>query len=270
MDYCFSSSNPNGQNISKGKNPFKRIDLSGIDLSIRSVFGPAAGREWWAIDYGQIQLVTLAYASGDPKMIAAVEAGMDFHDFMAREIFGIPDGEEVDDGERRIGKNVNFGFVFGAQPKKIEETARKPGLWDILCDLFPAAIEFLAANQKSARTNGYIDCVGGYRLEVPHDRPYAATNYLVQGTEGEIVKMAYRMCWERLQELPFDAWIALQVHDEFVFDFPAGEGEKYIGEMAWCMEEAARKIGVPCPVDGKFIDDNWAEGIGVDFYQQAV
>ena len=47
----FACSNPNGQNI-----PKKDPDEENIGKTVRWVFGPAAGREWWCLDYENLEL----------------------------------------------------------------------------------------------------------------------------------------------------------------------------------------------------------------------
>lgn len=262
----FSSSNPNAQNISKGKEAFIE-ELKAADLSLRKCFGPAPWREWYAIDYVQLQLVIFAHVSEEASMIEAVQRGMDFHTFMAQRIFGLPDQQEPDASQRTIAKNVNFGFIFGAGPSKIEQTAKRPGLYDELRQLFPNATKFIDRNKRQVRKYGYVFTAGGYRLTVPGDTPYAATNYIVQGTEGDIVQLAMLKCDAYLREHCPDAYITMNVHDELVFDFPRGEGIEHIGPLAYLMEEAGRELQQPinCTVDAKYIPNHWAKGETVEF-----
>jgi DNA polymerase-1 len=261
----FSSSAPNLQNVGKGKDSF--ADFAYLNLSLRKVFGPAPGREWWAVDYDQMQLAIFAFASQEPSMIAAIRAGYDFHDFMARSIFDVPAHKSPTDGQRRIGKNVNFGFIFGAGSDKIEHTARKVGLYEQLKDMFPHAIKFIDTNKRYAKVDGHIYTMGGYRLNVPSKQSYAATNYIVQGTEGEIVKAAMFDCWEYLYANGIEGRLCLNVHDEVIFDFPISTGEEHISHLCTLMEEASKRYGVDCTVGAKYIEDNWASGVDVEFTQ---
>lgn len=303
----FSSDNPNGQNVGKGKDPFIAsiydpligklqivekefgqqlteyetyalqlyqyylTTFQSLDLSVRKVFGPAENREWWAVDYKQLQLVIFAYVSGEKSMIEAVNRGMDFHDFMARRIFNIPDHMAVDEGQRRVAKNVNFGFIFGAGPAKIEATAGIAGLYDILQQLFPNATSFIDINMRQARREGCV-YAAGYRLTVPYDKPHAATNYIIQGWEGRIVKRAMVYCDAYLTEQfgkRLDGYLSLNVHDELVFDFLKGIGGSHIGHLCNLMEVAGSELGVPCLVDAKYIEKYWNKGIEVSFSQAA-
>jgi DNA polymerase I-like protein with 3'-5' exonuclease and polymerase domains len=260
----FAAFNPNSQNISKGKEAFIK-EMKVFDLSLRKVFGPAPGREWWAFDYKQLQLVLFAYMCGEQSAVDAIRKGISFHEFVARKIFEIPDWQEITDAQKTIAKNVNFGFIFGAQPAKIERTAKRKGLWKLLQALFPSAIAFIEQNKHSAVKRGFVETLGGYPLQVPAGKPHAATNYIIQGAEGKIVQRAMVLCDDYLSEYCPDAHIALQVHDELIFDFPVGEGRHHIGTLAWLMEEAARQLGIPCEVDGKYIAEAWNKGESVSF-----
>ncbi len=60
----WSSSNPNQQNISKQKVNGK---------SLRSCFGPAPGREWWALDYDNLELRIPGYECQEPAMLELFE-----------------------------------------------------------------------------------------------------------------------------------------------------------------------------------------------------
>lgn len=75
----FSSSAPNAQNIGKGN---KRKDDP--VPSLRSVFGPGAGREWYSIDYSNIELRIFAYQSGDEDLINAYNQGFKVHCIFAK------------------------------------------------------------------------------------------------------------------------------------------------------------------------------------------
>ena len=159
----FSSSNPNAQNIGKGGDPF--IDeLKDAGLNLRKVFGPAKGKIWYALDYSQLQLRIFAHVSKQENLIQAFNDGYDAHDFVAHKIFNIPMDKPVSSGQRRIAKNVNFGFIFGASPRKIEETARIKGLWNTVTKIFPNAHKFIQETKKFVDKNHCVFTPGGYQL----------------------------------------------------------------------------------------------------------
>lgn len=252
----FSCSNPNGQNIGKGK---ERIDEDGnpvISYSIRKVFGPGPGDYWASIDYDQQQLRIFAYWSKEPKLIKAFEDGFDFHTYMAMLIF---ETEEPTKIQRRIAKNVNFGYIFGAGPAKIDATAGIPGLFDRVSKLFPNVTEQIERTVRTVKKLGYVETASGYKLTVAKSKAYAGVNYIVQGTEGDIVKKAFVDLDAYLQSKNSNIKPILQVHDEFVFQFP--KTIKYIPTLkriATIMEEASSYYGVPTKCKPELYTDNWS------------
>ncbi len=252
----FSCSNPNGQNIGKGK---EYIDEDGnvkIAYSIRKVFGPDENHYWASIDYDQQQLRIFAYWSKEPILIKAFESGFDFHTYMAMLIFEVDEPTKI---QRRIAKNVNFGYIFGAGAAKIDATAGIPGLFDRVSKLFPNVTEQIKRTVRTVKQFGYVETASGYKLTVPKRKAYAGVNYIVQGTEGDIVKKAFIDLDKYLQDKKSSIKTILQVHDEFVFQFP--KRIKYastLSRVAKIMEEASLHYGVPTKCKPELYTDNWA------------
>lgn len=267
----FSCSNPNTQNISKGKE-FEEEEERVIDFKIRSVFGPQPGRIWFPMDYSQLQLRIFAYITEEQSMLDAFDAGYDFHSFVASKIFKChPD--EVSSLQRRIGKNVNFGFIFGAQPVKIEKTAGHPGLWEVVTKQFPNAHAFMESVKKFVKRHGYVKTPFGYKLWIPVGergvKAHAGVNYIVQGCEGDIVKNAMIKAHRYLSpRTNHDPHLMMQVHDELIFNFPASKKPplKKLNTIRSLMEEAGAELGMKTPVDVDVVTDNWGNPIGLEEY----
>ena len=248
-----SSSNPNGQNINE---------------LLREVFGPFDDRIWYCLDYSQLQLRIFAYITQEKSMIDAFAAGYDFHGFVASKIFGM-DIEEVnsDKAKRRIGKNVNFGFIFGASPRKIEQTAGISGLWDTVVKMFPSAHKYMESTKRQVRQHGYVTTPHGYRLYC--NKPHAGVNYIVQGCEGDIVKEGMNNCDEYLKSLnDYDADMMFQVHDELDFDMIRPTTKKQIKhqqcvveDLKQLMEQPGEDIGMITPVDVEYTTTNWKDTV---------
>lgn len=259
-----SSSDPNGQNIGKGDLNDTLKELIHESVSLKNVFSPEDGYEWYSSDYVQLQLVIFAIVTGDAKMKQAVERGDDFHDFMAREAFGLTHTDSVSKDQRRVGKAINFGYIFGASEAKVDATADRKGLYQQLKYLFPLASSFIKFNMSKARRDGYIVTANGYKLYVPYDKPHAATNYIIQGTEGEIVKEALYQSIVYLNANCPDASIVLTVHDEILYEFPRGQGQHHMPRLIEIMIEAGANLATPIPlrVDTKYIPHgvSWNEG----------
>lgn len=268
----FSSNNPNAQNITKAGNPYED-DAPDIakwlqaSPSMRSVFGPPPGKWWITCDYSQLQLRIFAHVTNEQEMIDAFNRGWDAHDFVARKIFNVPDSQSPTKAQRRVAKNVNFGFVFGASPKKIEATAGIAGLWDTVTTLFPNAHAFIEQTKELINEQGYVLTLGNYPLELKEHvnkwtgriekAAHAGVNYIVQGAEGVIVKRAMRLCDDYLLSEYPEGRIALQVHDEVDFEVPVRVPKKHVRNLVSLMEQAASYYGIHAPVEANLITHRW-------------
>jgi DNA polymerase I-like protein with 3'-5' exonuclease and polymerase domains len=278
-----TSRSPNAQNITKAMNPFEKdfpdvAALLELSPSVRGVFGPPPGYVWYAMDYSQLQLRIFAVASGEQALIQAFEDGWDAHDYMAHRIFRLPEGVKPDDAQRRQAKAVNFGFIFGAGESKIDATAGRSGLYQEVLQMFPNSRKFIELTKQSIKKFGYVKTLGGYPLAIPWKpsrwRPgdvqqaaHAGVNYIVQGTEGEIVKRGMSQCHaymsgvqvDELHPLPvdFDGRIVMQVHDENVFQLPKDTSLDVVNNLRLLMERAGSYYGVRTPVDADLITRNW-------------
>lgn len=265
-------SEPNGQNIGKGKEAFDENGNPIVVYSIRRVFGPKRNQIWSSIDYDQLQLRIFAYWSKDPKLIKAFEDGFDFHNYMAMQIFETTEPTKL---QRRIAKNVNFGYIFGAGESKIDATCGMPGIFRRVQALFPCVTESIARTVSFVKRHGYIETASGYRLQVPRNKAYAGVNYIVQGTEGDIVKRALTECnsyirnnYYTTEDIIEDPTLSkckliLQVHDELLFSLQRSLGRRKIvttlNDLAIIMQNAGVEFGVPCICKPEIIEDNWAE-----------
>ena len=82
-------------------------------------------------DYSQIELRILAHLADEEILINAFHKNDDIHSLTARLIF---EKEEISSDERRVGKTINFGVIYGMGIKKF---ARSTGVST------PEAKEFL-------------------------------------------------------------------------------------------------------------------------------
>lgn len=273
----FSSQKPNAQNVGKGEDA---VDEDGEPIvvdSLRAVFGPEEGRVWLAMDYSQLQLRIFAYESNEPSLIAAFDAGWDAHDFVAHKIYELGENEKPTKIQRRVGKAVNFGFIFGAQPEKIEATAGISGLWNTVTSMFPNAHQYMKSTKWRVRKDKYVTTKFGYRLYLPYREgrlaEHAGVNYIVQGDEGDIVKNAMIMNYEYLNGIKtaFDKgeepFITLQVHDEIIYDFPIMDNRSikyHAKKLKKNMEKAGSDLGMRTPVDVEIIRKTWDNGVHLD------
>lgn len=271
----FSSNNPNAQNISKKEG-----------FNLRQVFGPLPGREWYSLDYSNIELRIFAYTSGDKRLISAFESGDSVHLVICSELYpkewaaclaaGESFKKKYESTFYQWVKNGNFSLIYGAGETKADATYHLPGAYRRIRRRFPLIDSFMRAKYEDAVRLGYVTTLGGYRLQVPKDGPHKAVNYFVQGTAGWCMVLAMNRIENYLlalnRELNLDPYgpdayyVNMTIHDELDFDFPIHpRNREVIRTIKDLMEESGRSIGIATPVDVDLIRNNWAEEEKVSF-----
>lgn len=258
-----SSSSPNLQNIPV------RTELG---RRIRAAFVPAReGDLMVSADYSQIELRILAHLSGDPGLIEAFTSGADFHAATAARVFDVaPD--EVDPEMRRKAKAVNFGIVYGISAHGLGDSlgigyAEAQATIDRYFAAYPRVRRYLDETIAEAHKTGYAETMFGRRRPIPELRSSnynlrsfgerTAMNHPMQGTAADLMKLAMIEVDRRLRAEGFESRMVLQVHDELVFEAPAGELEE-LSSMAREAMSGVADLAVPLEV-GIGSGVNWAQ-----------
>jgi DNA polymerase I len=223
-----STSNPNLQSI-----PI-RTDLG---REIRSAFVAEPGSRLISADYSQIELRILAHVSGEPKLREAFERGEDIHTATAAEVLG-RDPATLTPGERSIAKMINFGIVYGISAFGLSENLEIPReqaqeYIDAYLARFPLVQDFIERTIEQAERDGYATSLLGRRRPVPELRARnrqtrglgerVAVNFVMQGSNADIIKVAMVAIHRRLREEGRSARLVLQVHDELLVEAPDAE-----------------------------------------------
>lgn len=247
-----SSSNPNGQNVSKKP-----------QMSLRRFFGPPKGKVWALIDYSQLELRLFAVASQDDSLLSSFQRGYDFHAYTAAGLYGFDPADAIPSHLRRVAKNVNFGIIYGAAEDRITATCGDPEAYDKYRTQFPGAAAFMDTTKASVEASGCVHTLFGYRLFVRPDPSHKGVNYIVQGTAGDLVKEAMKdltdspnspLDWDRCR-------LVLNVHDELVFELDDDPDylDATLPSLQRIMAAQGEKIGAVTPVDCKVRRTSWAE-----------
>jgi DNA polymerase-1 len=226
-----STTNPNLQSI-----PI-RTDLG---REIRSAFIAEDGHRIMSADYSQIELRILAHVSGEPKLREAFARGEDIHTATASEVLGV-DPAELTSGQRSIAKMINFGIVYGISAFGLSENLEIPRdeaqrYIDAYLARFPHVQDFIARTIEQAGQDGYVTSLLGRRRPVPEIRASnrqtrgfgerVAVNFVMQGSNADIIKVAMIRIAQRLQDEGRGARLVLQVHDELLLEVPDVEISK--------------------------------------------
>ena len=246
------------------------------DISIRTELGanPARstpiGTRAHLGRYSQIELRVLAHLAGDETLTAAFRAGTDIHDQTALKVFGPASGLDPHELRRRA-KIINYALLYGKTAftlaKDIGVTAQAAqDFIDAYFAGFPRVRTFIDRTLEEARVTGVVKTLYGRRRLVPEltsrngqiraAAERAAVNMPIQGTAADIMKRAMIHVHAALEGSP-DARMILTVHDELLFEVPAGRAEAIAGLVRQKMESAA-SLDVPLTVDVG-IGENWKE-----------
>ncbi len=257
-----SSSNPNLQNI-----PIR----TELGREIRAAFVPREGWKLIVADYSQIELRLLAHMSHDPVLVDAFRRGEDIHTRTAAEVFRVPPLMVTSD-MRRNAKAVNFGIVYGQTPFGLAASLgidRKEAELYIQTyfELHAGVKKFIQKTIAEVRESGFAPTLFGRKRPIPdmHSRnPNArsfaertAVNTPLQGTAADLIKLAMIRIDEILTREKLETRMLLQVHDELLFESPAGEAES-VSKMVKREMENVHKLDVPLIVDVG-IGENWRD-----------
>ncbi|MCG8402063.1 MAG: DNA polymerase I [Firmicutes bacterium] len=256
-----SSSDPNLQNI-----PI-RLEQG---RKVRRFFVPRQeGNLILAADYSQIELRILAHMSGDQSLADAFNKGQDIHTRTAAEVFGVP-MEQVTPELRDRAKAVNFGIVYGISDfglaRDLRVSRAEAGSYiKSYFTRYHVVKGFIDQKIAEARNRGYASTLLNRRRQLPDlfssnrmTRAFGertAINTPIQGSAADIIKLAMVRINEKIKSRNMKTKMILQVHDELIFDVPAGEldsAKKLVREHM----ENALLLDVPLVVDLK-VGPNW-------------
>ena len=261
-----SSSDPNLQNI-----PVRTEE----GRKIRKAFIAPPGKVLISADYSQIELRLLAHIGDIPQLKKAFQEGLDIHAMTASEMFDTPI-EGMDPMIRRRAKAINFGIVYGISAFGL---ANQLGIGQgeagayikTYFERFPGIQAYMDATKAFVREHGYVSTIFGRKINIPEiqsksvgQRQFAeraAINAPIQGAAADVMRRAMIRMPAALEAAGLEARMLLQVHDELVFEAPAGEADRACEVIRSVMEKAAEPavaLSVPLTVEARAAL-NWDE-----------
>jgi DNA polymerase-1 len=255
-----SSTNPNLQNI-----PIR----SDVGRPVRACFVAGRGRRLLSCDYNQVELRVLAHVAGEDVLRQIFASGEDVHAATAAGIVGA-DPNAITPSERSKAKMVNYGIPYGlsefglADRLNIDRDEAATYI-ERYFERFPAVKRFIDETIASAEKQGYVTTLMGRRRNVPELRSgqrqrrllgeRLAVNTVIQGTAADIIKVAMVRAHRALAQEGLKTELVLQIHDELLFEGPAGE-------MDAASEIAEREMVGAFPLDPPLAVD---VGVGADW-----
>lgn len=248
-----SSSEPNLQNI-----PIQTPE----GRKIRSAFVAESGNLLLSADYSQIELRILAHLSDDKALIQAFRQGDDIHAATAREVLGLGVFDKITPEQRRVGKTINFGIVYGMSGFRLARDLEIPvSLGNQYIEeyfkRYPGVKSFMENLEREATEKGFVATMFGRKRTIAaidtseRDRGFvmrAAMNAPIQGSAADLIKFAMVRIAHRLEREKSPAKMILQVHDELLFEVGRNLAPVVAALVKQEMEHAA-ELKVPLLVE---------------------
>jgi DNA polymerase I len=251
----FTCSNPNIQNVPR--EGFKHLLL------------PPAGKVFVGGDLSQIELRVAGQVCGEEVINQAFREGRDLHSMMAANITGKPE-MKITREERQMAKAANFGLLYGAGARTLQEQAEKS--YGVTIDLvqaqevkavfhetYPALTEWQREIVAETNARGYSES-RHVRLTRHYDKNVYthAMNYPIQSSACEVLALAIIY----LDEHAIDGvTISHHVHDELVLAAAPEQAEAANELLRQAFLDAFKTVFPDAPTKGLVeiaIGDSWA------------
>lgn len=220
-----ASEKPNLQNVPQESDWSKEL---------RESFVSGPGFTFASFDYAQLELRLLAHMALEDGLLSAFEKNQDIHSLTASRVLKIP-FNKVTQSERRLGKTLNFGVVYGMGPRAFAQSAGVSFLEakkfiDGYYREFPKIKEWQEKIKTEAKTRGYVENLNGRRryfwTDARHPKVLgeierAAVNMPLQSLNADILKMAMIRSFDLMKSRKWfgdKVRLILTIHDELLFE----------------------------------------------------
>lgn len=260
---------------------------------IRSCFIPR-NEEYLIVggDYSGFELRIIAEFSQDPLWVSTFKDGGDLHSILCSETFNIPIKDvktpfyaNPDITYRDVQKTINFGLAYGMSKYKLADTIQvsvkeADSIIKRFFSKVPKVALFLNNLGKIGKTRGYIKTAppfGRVRLFPKWqalqqlgniDESFrwlgeierASMNSPIQGTNGDIIKLALIKAQEEIDINNWNVNLLLTVYDEIQSEAHISVAESWRDKLQEVMILAAEEVikTVPIVVDVK-INKHWSK-----------
>ena len=282
-----SCSNPNLQNINKGKTL-----LNIFPVPLRKCFRPPNDCVLFPVDYSQIELRLIIDAAGEYEILDLLQKHpeTDLHHFTVEcfsmdQIFENPGDKIFQQGidsaarlkktdekqykmMRGAYKNTGFAIGYGANIQKVSQILKKTTQEIYIGDTnfrkrFPKIASFSRDTIQEVRDTAGVTTSFGRFLYVNPSRAFAGANYKIQGTAASVLKIGQNNCFKFLNEHKLHRWITicLDIHDECIFCCSnhlrqSKEFKIVINRLTKCMTTIPH-IKIPLKVEWSICENNW-------------
>lgn len=251
-----SSSDPNLQNLPRD------------DLRLRYAIVADPGYKLVAVDLDNIELVLFAGFAGDGRLKQQIIDGVDSHAETARFIDlkdYVRPGGHIESARQR-GKTFNYSMVYGAGVRSVRKKYKVPepkakAMINKYMEAYPEVLRLRRVIEYKLRERGYVKDPWGRRFHGTPRDAYKMTNYLVQGTAAELLKVAAVKVHKA--GVPLVGFI----HDELLAHVPAADAEEAAQLMQAALTDHPRitePTGLPIKAEAQIVD-RWSQAKKPDY-----
>lgn len=255
-----------------GKVQNRGVNLQQVprDSFVKGIFGGPPGHVFLECDYSQVELRVAAFIADEPTMKYLYKTNQDIHMATAMKMTGKPQ-HLITKEERKAGKPVNFGFLYGMSAGTFVGTAwNNYGLRvtpeesqifrKAFFDQFPALLEWHKRQRRLARKYGRVESPLGRVRHLPDinsadrlvrgEAERQAINSPVQSFASDLAIMALTILMRKFRKMNLKTRSVGTVHDAINFEVPIEELPIVMPMIKYWMENVPieRWFGVVCDV----------------------
>lgn len=257
-----------------GRTSCQEPNLSNIPKipKIRNCFAATDGYLLVDADYSQIELRLAAKRMNVPTLIEAFIKGVDVHALTGSYIYDC-DLEELTLQQRKLGKILNLGLIYGMGAEKFRlnaakkfgvylTTTRSKELREIFFTLYPEIEQYhqlcrrswQQGHQQASSTLGRVNVWSSKSPKLNQ-----IINYPIQADCADILKQAISSLYLECLHQKLDAYLVLTAYDQLVIEAKKEQAHYAAQILEKVMVEAGRDLLAPVPVvvDIK-IDKYWS------------
>lgn len=211
-------------------------------------------------DFSQLELRVISSMSNEGKFLKAFEQGIDIHLNTAAEIFHVSH-DKVSSEQRKVGKTVNFGIVFGLTDQSLANDigstlAEAHRIMDSLMSGCTNLRDWLDYQHKYVDEHGYIKTMFGRAIDIigddrdPEAAHRCAGNYPVQSSAADLCTSSIVRLYRYFKSRGLRSIIVGSVHDSILVDVYPGELHVVTKAIKYICETENRKLydWIKCPI----------------------
>jgi DNA polymerase I-like protein with 3'-5' exonuclease and polymerase domains len=272
-----SSGNLNYQNIPRDNKDIKKL------------FRARPGYKIIQCDLGTAEVYYAAMLSGDEFLQKAFIDKLDFHSYVAKQMFNLPEAvnevKKLHPNERQYAKAITFGIMYQAGPAKIAETVNKdakpgeeisvPQSKQFINKYFSEAKmlkKFIDSSNQQIENHAFIYSFFGRKRRLPEAKSpnqgvakhaiRSGVNFLVQSVASDINVIGVIDLIKWIEDNDYiDAILPFTVvHDSIVAEVREDLIDTYIENARRCIQ-TDRGLTIPgCPIKVDFeVGPSWGE-----------